>query len=130
MQLWFISQYPYLRHLSEARNATQPNLNSDIIKALRITLPPLREQEQIVEDTSAEAEAVKVAIEHARHEINLLHEYRTRLIADVVTGKLDVRQVAAGLPEEAMDDELIEDEGLEDLEAGEEDLDLIGDADG
>ena len=31
-------------------------------------------------------------------EINLLREYRTRLIADVVTGKLDVREVAAALP--------------------------------
>ena len=32
-------------------------------------------------------------------EISLLREYRTRLIADVVTGKLDVREAAAGLPE-------------------------------
>ena len=29
----------------------------------------------------------------------MLNEYRTRLIADVVTGKLDVRDVAADLPE-------------------------------
>ena len=32
-------------------------------------------------------------------QIDLLHEYRTRLIADVVTGKLDVREAAAALPE-------------------------------
>ena len=31
-------------------------------------------------------------------EIDLLREYRTRLIADVVTGKLDVREAAARLP--------------------------------
>ena len=31
--------------------------------------------------------------------IDLIHEYRTRLIADVVTGKLDVREAAAALPE-------------------------------
>jgi type I restriction enzyme S subunit len=31
----------------------------------------------------------------------LLNEYRTRLIADVVTGKLDVREAGAQLPEEA-----------------------------
>ena len=30
---------------------------------------------------------------------SLLNEYRTRLIADVVTGKLDVREAAAELPE-------------------------------
>ena len=29
----------------------------------------------------------------------MLREYRTRLIADVVTGKLDVREAAADLPE-------------------------------
>ena len=36
-----------------------------------------------------------------RCQIELLQEYRTRLIADVVTGKLDVREAAAELPEEA-----------------------------
>lgn len=36
----------------------------------------------------------------AKQQINLLHEYRTRLIADVVTGKLDVREATARLPEE------------------------------
>ena len=36
-----------------------------------------------------------------QREIDLLREYRTRLIADVVTGKLDVREAAAKLPEEA-----------------------------
>ena len=37
------------------------------------------------------------AISAARREIDLLREYRARLIADVVTGKLDVREVAARL---------------------------------
>ena len=41
------------------------------------------------------------AIARARHEIALLNEYRTRLIADVVTGKLDVREAAPQLPDEA-----------------------------
>ena len=39
-------------------------------------------------------------IDEARREIALLREYRTRLIADVVTGKVDVRAAAQGLPEE------------------------------
>ena len=45
------------------------------------------------------------AIARARRQIELLEEYRTRLIADVVTGKLDVRAAATGLPDEE-DDEL------------------------
>ena len=32
-------------------------------------------------------------------EIELLREYRTRLTADIVTGKLDVRTAAEALPE-------------------------------
>ena len=41
------------------------------------------------------------AITRAEREIALLREFRTRLIADVVTGKLDVREAAARLPDEA-----------------------------
>ena len=45
------------------------------------------------------------AISRLESEITLLREYRTRLIADVVTGKLDVREVAKGLPEEELQDQ-------------------------
>ena len=38
-------------------------------------------------------------------QINLLREYRTRLIAEVVTGKLDVREAAARLPDEVEEPE-------------------------
>jgi type I restriction enzyme S subunit len=41
-------------------------------------------------------------ISRLEREITLLREYRNRLIADVVTGKLDVREVAKGLPEEEL----------------------------
>ncbi len=40
-------------------------------------------------------------VQNTQHEIDLLLEFRTRLIADVVTGKIDVREAAAGLPDEA-----------------------------
>ena len=43
---------------------------------------------------------IDAAITRARRRIELLREYRTRLIADVVTGKLDVRQTTANLPDE------------------------------
>ena len=47
----------------------------------------------------------------ANRQIELLQEYRTRLIADVVTGKLDVREAAAQLPDEAEGDGPIEESG-------------------
>ena len=51
------------------------------------------------------------AIARARRHIDLVQEYRTRLIADVVTGKLDVREAAAQLPEEPDDQDPIEGDG-------------------
>ena len=42
---------------------------------------------------------IDTAISRTAREIELLKEYRTRLIADVVPGKLDVRGAAAALPE-------------------------------
>lgn len=44
---------------------------------------------------------LNAAIARTEREITLLREYRTRLVADVVTGKLDVRAAAAALPDEA-----------------------------
>ena len=49
----------------------------------------------------------------------MLEEYRTRLVADVVTGKLDVRDAAAQLPEETGEEDPIDEEGLK--------LDNVGD---
>jgi type I restriction enzyme S subunit len=60
----------------------------------------MEEQRAIVAHVHAESQSLEQAQASAKHEITLLHEYRTRLIADVVTGKLDVRDAAAGLPEE------------------------------
>ena len=44
--------------------------------------------------------------------IELVQEYRTRLIADVVTGKLDVREAAAQLPDESDEEGPIDRDGL------------------
>jgi len=78
---------------------------SDITK-LPSLQPPLEEQEAIVRFLDVETARVDRAGDRLRREIDLLGEYRTRLISDVVTGKLDVREAAKGLPEqpEELDD--------------------------
>lgn len=81
------------------------NLNGKILGNCVIALPPLPEQTAIVEYLDAQTAKIDAAIAAARREIELLREYRTRLIADVVTGKLDVREVAAQLPEEPPEEE-------------------------
>ena len=60
-------------------------------------------------------------------ELRLFHEYRTRLLADVVTGKLDVRQAAAGLPDEVKEPEFFDDTRalIESEEAASDDLDAV-----
>jgi hypothetical protein len=73
---------------------------------VRILAPTLPEQTAIVEYVDAQTARLDAAIAAARREIELLREYRERLIADVVTGKMDVREVAAQLPEEPPDQEV------------------------
>ena len=86
-------------------------------------VPPLSEQAAIARYLDDETANIDFAIDRARHEIELLNEYRTRLIADVVTGKLDVREVAANLPEVAPADleDIIE---IDDVVADELDAEL------
>jgi type I restriction enzyme, S subunit len=85
-----------------------------------LVLPPHEEQEQLAATIAEETLQTDYAIDRARCEIDLLREYRTRLIADVVTGKLDVRGVE--LP--ALD----ETEAPEDWETG-EDAEVVGEMD-
>ena len=72
--------------------------------------PPRDEQTAVVEYLRKAKASIDSAIDRARRQIELLQEYRTRLVADVVTGKLDVREAAAQLPNEAGDRDPI-DEG-------------------
>jgi type I restriction enzyme S subunit len=82
------------------------------------------EQRAILTAVAAETQPVTAAIARLEAEIRFLREYRTRLVADVVTGKLDVREAAARLPDdgaagiaaesdEVDDPELIDEEATE-----------------
>ena len=53
----------------------------------------------IVDSISSETCTINTAIARTEREIALMQEYRTRLTADIVTGKLDVREAAAHLPD-------------------------------
>lgn len=66
-------------------------LNWDIIKTLKILIPPIEEQKRIVSAIKAEYQRIEKSKEEIHKQIELLQEYRTRLISDVVTGQIDVR---------------------------------------
>jgi type I restriction enzyme S subunit len=90
-----MSLYQHIRN--HGRGGNQEALNSEIVSSLKVPLPPHKEQDEILAFVDKERRITDAAIQRAHREIDLIREYRTRLISDVVTGKLDVRGVE--LPE-------------------------------
>lgn len=80
--------------------STFKRINVAQVKSLFIALPPRDEQDIIVADLDARMASFRSPLSSVEREASLIREYRTRLIADVVTGKLDVREAAANLPAE------------------------------
>jgi type I restriction enzyme, S subunit len=76
-------------------------------------------RKKILQKILTDSEPINKVIARARREINLIREYHTRLIADVVTGKLDVRHLPIEKIDEALED-IEEDEVMEVLEAFED----------
>ncbi len=86
------------RAFADGQFATIPHLTGDKLRAHRFPFPPLAEQEAIVRFLDRENRMIDAAIDGARRQVTMLSDYRSRLIADLVTGRLDVRQAAAALP--------------------------------
>lgn len=98
----------YLAYLLETLNynpwlsgAAQPKLTQERLLSISIAVALPEEQNRIVQQTLEQTQPLVTVISRLEQEIKLLREYRARLVADVVTGKLDVREAAARLPEEA-----------------------------
>lgn len=81
--------------------AAQKQFNIAHIVEFLVLVPGLEEQRKILAQLDHQINAFDLALHRFTSEIDLIREYRTRLIADVVTGKVDVRGVAASLGEEA-----------------------------
>lgn len=95
--------------IEKSKGGGQPNISQDIIKQTWLPLPPKTEQIKISQFLSYYESHFHRAIETIKHEIILIQEFRTRLISDVVTGKVDVRDIE--IPEyEGDSDETIDDE--------------------
>lgn len=89
---------------ASASTATIPILDTNIVTHLSCAIAPIDEQIAITDYLTEQMRKISRAIHAVNHSINLLKQYRTRLIADVVTGKMDVREAAQRL-EEAMPQE-------------------------
>lgn len=71
--------------------ATISTVGMEDIKKLKMPLPPIEEQEEIVEYLNKELEKFDESIAKIREGIERLKEYRTALITEAVTGQIDVR---------------------------------------
>jgi type I restriction enzyme S subunit len=74
-----------------AVSSAQPKLNKDNIRQLKVVSPPLEEQNDISIFITDETKKVQLTIDSAYKAIELLKEYKTALISEVVTGKVDIR---------------------------------------
>lgn len=110
-----------------ATGVTRFALGKHDVKNVVIALPPVEEQKTICRWITDECQPLNEAITRTEEEIKLIREYRDRLIADVVTGQVDVRGWQPG-PEDVVDDTMMaalgdtqEDVGEEEDGDGEED---------
>ncbi len=108
LRLFLQAAYPALRRMSDDSGSTKGALTCEDLRHFRVALLPRSEQVAVVAAVAEQCRRVEAVILQAGHQISLLREYRTRLIADVVTGKLDVRDAAAALPDEPEEAEEME----------------------
>ena len=71
------------------------NLPLSALRRFHFAMPPLEEQRNVARSLLTTVSKIDRAVTRFKREIELMKELRTRLIADVVTGKLDVRATAA-----------------------------------
>lgn len=92
--------------------AKMPRADWSFIGNLQIAFPSVIEQKTILDFINADSAAIAATLDRTKQEIDLIREYRERLISDVVTGKVDLRGWTPT---------------PEDLEADDEALAVIGD---
>jgi type I restriction enzyme S subunit len=109
-----ITEFLYLHYLAMDEEKCLKPLYTGLRKTIpkprflgiKTPIPPPDERIAIVNHIKEETCRIETIIARYEREIALLREYRTRLTAEVVTGKLDVRAAAAQLPEEAAEESL------------------------
>lgn len=101
------------QHSRGAAGRNRP-LNLRTLLKEQVPVPPYEMQVAIDNELAATAPLRT----QAARAIDLLRELRTRLIADVVTGKLDVREVAERLPDERDEPEPLDEVEVDSTEEG------------
>ena len=96
----------FFAQASDGIRVGQWDLQMDKMKEIPFIAPPIEEQKAIVEYIKRALPKYDVAIEKLSEAVDVLEEYKTKLIADTVTGKIDVRDIE--IPEFEFTDEDID----------------------
>ncbi|MFO7582447.1 restriction endonuclease subunit S [Guyparkeria sp.] len=86
-EAWYVAEQLH----SERRGAVLSGLNSSNIANLKLLVPPLTEQREVVRFVTSESQQMNATLEASREAVRLLAERRSALISAAVTGKIDVR---------------------------------------
>ncbi len=129
LKLVLSAEYVRLQLQVLLTGSCQPNFGPSHLNRIMITFPAEKAtQEAIVSTFRKEVAPLGATITGLGREIELLREYRTRLISDIVTGKLDVREAAANLPDDPDAGSTDEPAGIAELdqeEAGDEEMETV-----
>jgi len=85
------SRFVYYQASQDVIGATSPHVNVKTIRNFSLVMPPYKEQTEIAENIHTECANIDAIIGSVSRVIKALQEYRTTLMSEVVTGKIDVR---------------------------------------
>ena len=85
---WLLGNKKYIIELGVGGG--QPNINKDIVKSLKISLPTLGDQLKIVDYLELKIDNYNKSIKQVEKSIELLQEFKSSLISNVVTGKIKI----------------------------------------
>ena len=103
---WLLKSKSYIKALQGTSEFIRDGQDLRYSNFVKVDLPliPLEEQKEIAEYITTEVAKIDNALPVFQKEIELLREYRTRLISDVVTGQIDVRDVV--IPEYTLEEDV------------------------
>ena len=114
---WLLKSKSYIKALQGTSEFIRDGQDLRYSNFVKVDLPliPTSEQEEIADYIEQETAKIDRAVPVLEKEIELLKEYCTRLISDVVTGQMDVRNVEVPeyTPEEDIAEEAPEEQEVE-----------------
>ena len=94
---WYVfyclcAAYRFIRDLGN--EASQVNLNLEIVSKIKVPVPPLLEQEEIEKHLVAQLQKLDAIEQRVSNSISLIKERRSAFITAAVTGQIDLRESA------------------------------------